>query len=140
MNLTKGSASAISSLPNLGVYKEHVIYQPLIDCYDRAGHLLECLIPARCNPTSQTTHTARCGVMADCHTTCESAKLAAVGMGNRIAKDRGEIALSAVMMTTWLVQFCPTFGNMRSPVISFHQCSALSSMSCKWPLPCNSES
>ena len=108
MNLTKGSASAISSLPNLGVYKEHVIYQPLIDCYDCAGHLLECLIPARCNPTSQTTHTARCGVMADCHSTCESAKLAAVEMGNRIAEGRGEIVLSAVMMTTWLVQFCPT--------------------------------
>ena len=63
MNGTKGSARAISSLPNLRVYKEHVIYQPLIDCYDRAGHLLECLIPARCNPTSQTTHTARCGVV-----------------------------------------------------------------------------
>ena len=44
MNLTKGSASAISSLPNLGVYKEHVIYQPHIDCYDRAGHLLEFLL------------------------------------------------------------------------------------------------
>jgi hypothetical protein len=78
--------------------------------------------------------------MADCHTTCESAKLAAVEMGNRIAEGRGEIVLSAVMMTTWFVQFCPTFGNMLSPVISFHQCSALSSMSCKWPLPCNSES